>query len=432
MRKLGKGQSVVFCISQEIRNKIISAVGMSSEHDIGVPDVLHWAISETWMETQRSIPLWATQGQRFERQCELWIRARRAHVHMGKNLAEEFLEPEAQSLEQRYRPLRQNAQPNPIEVTQTENINRILVRCREFTSVDFQSTQLQEEQERELAPEIEQERQVQRPPRVNPAEHSLHPDLASFISTGILNKSSPAFMPAFEALKGTTAARHLDVPRLPSGLLVTRDFARTVQVRDKSSSDLYQRPVQWILTKRVEPDLVTRPTEHTIIISPYEANALHSMLLGAKHVSMHLYAPRQNQGFSPVDKLNLYSIPTSSRKIEIPTAVRVQLNLFAGQLYISSYEEYQEICDFLGVASVPTRDGLIVAPDGFITAGNKRPLFAQSPLKFFKLLMSQIRKDGQEINKTHVGKLLDGKLLGRADFEAMHKTNRAIVSFQTV
>jgi hypothetical protein len=148
---------------------------------------------------------------------------------------------------------------------------------------------------------------------------------------------------------------------------------------------------------------------------------------------MHLYAPRQNQGFSPVDKLNLYSIPTSSRKIEIPTAVRVQLNLFAGQLYISSYEEYQEICDFLGVASVPTRDGLIVAPDGFITAGNKQPRFAQSPLKFFKLLISQIRNDGQEINKTHVGKLLDGKLLGRGDSEATHKTNMAIdLSFRTV
>jgi hypothetical protein len=63
-------------------------------------------------------------------------------------------------------------------------------------------------------------------------------------------------------------------------------------------------------------------------IGPYEANALHSKLLDARHVSMHLYAPRQNQGFSPVDKLNLYSIPTSSRNIKIPTAVRVQLNLF--------------------------------------------------------------------------------------------------------
>jgi hypothetical protein len=105
---------------------------------------------------------------------------------------------------------------------------------------------------------------------------------------------------------------------------------------------------------------------------------------------MHLYAPRRNQGFSPVEKLNLYDIPTSSRDMEIPTAVMVQLNLFAGQLYISSYEEYQEICDPLGMAPVTTKDGLVVAADGFITAGNKQPL------KFFKLLISQIRNDGEE------------------------------------
>jgi hypothetical protein len=85
------------------------------------------------------------------------------------------------------------------------------------------------------------------------------------------------------------------------------------------------------------------------------------------------------------------------------------------------------------VASVTTRDGLIVAADGFITAENNQPLFAQRPLTFFKLFISQIRNDGQEINKTHVGKLLDGKLLGRGDSEATHKTKMAIaLSFRTV
>jgi hypothetical protein len=41
MRKMGKGQLVVFYISQEIRNKIMSIVGKSSEQDIDVPDVLY-------------------------------------------------------------------------------------------------------------------------------------------------------------------------------------------------------------------------------------------------------------------------------------------------------------------------------------------------------------------------------------------------------
>ncbi|KAL4901190.1 hypothetical protein BDW74DRAFT_187846 [Aspergillus multicolor] len=419
MRKLGKGQSVVFCISQEIRTKILRVVSKASEQNIDVSDVLHWAISETWRETQRSIPLWATQGQRFERQSDIWAKARRGpQIHMSKSLADKFLEPEAQSLEQRYRPTRKDAPANLLKISDKGNVRLILAKCQEFANVDFVSTQLQEEQERELAPEVEQERQVQRPPRADPAQHRLHPDLASFVVNGLLKRPSAAFMSPFNALKGTRAAQHLVLHQSPSGLLVTKDFARTIHAQGSSPPDFYQRPVQWILMSCAQSQPgKARVAEHIIIISPYEANALHSKVLESRNVSMHLYAPRQNQGFSPIDRLDLYTIPTSSTTVNIPTAVRIHLNLFSGQSYISSYEEYQEICDFLGVASVATTEGLAVAADGFITAGKEKSTFAQSPIKFLKLLMSQIRKDGQEIDKTHLGRLLDGKLLNQCDFD---------------
>jgi hypothetical protein len=179
-------------------------------------------------------------------------------------------------------------------------------------------------------------------------------------------------MPAFEALKGIAAAHHLALHNLPSELLVIKDFARTIHAQRSSASDLYQQPVQWILTSHDQSQSSReRVAKHTIIISPYKANALHSRVLTSKSVLMHLYAPRQNPGFSPIDRLDLYSIPTSPTAINIPTVVRIHLNLFAGQLYVSSYIEYQEICDFLGVASVATTGGLTVAVDGFITAGRK-------------------------------------------------------------
>jgi hypothetical protein len=39
----------------------------------------------------------------------------------------------------------------------------------------------------------------------------------------------------------------------------------------------------------------------------------------------------------------------------------------------------------------------------------------------------------RKINKTHIGKLLDGRLLGRGDIEATHKTNMAMdLSFRAV
>ncbi|KAL4994276.1 hypothetical protein BDV10DRAFT_189152 [Aspergillus recurvatus] len=433
MRKLGKGQSVVFCIPQEIQSKILSIIGKPSGYDISVSDVLRWAVSETWVDMQRSIPLWAIQGERFERQNNLWGKARRyGETQMSKTQAEEFLEQESQSLEQRYRPrLDDNAPPFiKSDDEYNGNIRLILERCREFRNINFQSTQLQEEQERQLAPEVEQERQIQRPPSATPEEHSVHPDLRYFATTGILKEGSNAFMPAFQALNNTSAAtylsvsefaRHPDVPELTSGLLVTSDFARTVRMPKSPSStmDDYQRPVQWVLTGTVHSfaGRGRKTVKHMIVISPYEANELHSEIMKSKDVTMRLYAPRQNRIFSALDNLDLYPIPrANSVVLDIPTAVRIQLNLFAGQLYISSFDEYREICDFLGVACYAAPEGLTVAADGFIVAPDKAQ-FTESPLKFLKVLISQIRKDGQEIDKTHIGKLLDGKLLTMDDFE---------------
>ncbi|KAL4737892.1 hypothetical protein BDV11DRAFT_171491 [Aspergillus similis] len=432
MRKLGKGQSVVFCVPQEIESKILSVVRKPSGHEINVSDVLRWAISETWVDMQRSIPLWAIQGERFERQNNLWSKARRdGETQLSQTLAEEFLEQESQSIEQRYRPHSDHNEPPFIQFDDdNDNIRLIRERCCEFNNINFQSTQLQEEQERQLAPEVEQERQVQRPPTATPEDHSIHPDLRYFVATGILKEGSNAFMPAFQALDNTSAANYLnvcefaghpDVPELTSGLLVTRDFARTVRMPRSlpSAMDNYQHPVQWVLTGATQSSSGrTRKTvKHMIIISPYEANELHSEILKSKEVMVHLYSPRQNRNFPALDKLDLFTAPQAdSVVLDIPTAVTIQLNLFAGQLYISSSDEYREICDFLGVAYYATPEGLIVSPDGFIMTPDKAK-FTKSPLKFLKVLMSQIRKDGQKVDKTHIGKLLDGKLLTTGDFE---------------
>lgn len=70
------------------------------------------------------------------------------------------------------------------------------------------------------------------------------------------------------------------------------------------------------------------------------------------------------------------------------------------------------------MASAKTPGGLVVASDGFIVRGNEglKTHFCQSPLKFFKILMSQIQKDCQEIEKTHIGQIVDDHLLCPSDF----------------
>lgn len=421
MRKLGKGQSVIFCIPEEVKFNILELSGKSNQSEIDVSDVLRWAIAGTWMDTRRSMPLWATQGERFERQCTIWDETRHDdQLDMSTTRATKFLEPESQSLEHRYRPRDGNAPILSTLSDKTENLRLIAQRCHEFDNLNFASTQLQEEQERELSPEIEQERQVQKPPEAEPERHAIHPDLRSFISTGVLKRYSDAFKSAFKSLENTSATSYLDVTQFPSDLLVTNDFATTVKEQKGSSfiSDSFQRSVQWILTScRVQGSSSRSVAQAVVIISPYEANHLLPEIRMSEAVTLHMYAPRQNLAFSSLDQLALYNVPATPAPIEIPDIIKIQLNLFAGQLYLASYREYQELCDFLGVAYIKTPDGLAVADDGFILGGNGKTTFSQSPLKFLEGFMSQVRKECQEIDKTHVGKIVAGSILCPSDFQ---------------
>ena len=420
MRKLGKGQSVLFCVPPEIQTRILAQ--KSEAGGINVLDVLNWAITETWTDMRRSMTLWAVQGQRFEHQRGLWDDVRKAgKPQMSRVDAERFLEDEAQSLEQRYRP-----RPDTVtcidETSQNKTLKLIKERCHDFDGLEFGSSKLQEEQERELSPENEQERQVQKPAPAQPVAHCVHDDLRAFVSTGILIDGSDAYKPAFETLRSTSAANHLDVSQFGDSLLVTTDFANTVQASGPSYvSDVNQRPVQWILTSTPGKSSSDSMIEHMMIISPYEAQELLPKIQESDSVALHLYAPRPNLGFRALDDLSLYTIPAKLSKRPIPSDLILQLNLFAGQLYLSSFKEYVDLCKFLGLAWSKTEQGYVVAPDGFIMPGHSRmkdctSTFKDSPVQFLKVLMTKIRRNCEGIDKTHLGAILDGRLLLPSDF----------------
>ena len=421
MRKLGKGQSVVFCVPEEIKAKILARTFKPVDASIDVSDVLIWAISETYIDTRRSMPLWATQGQRFERQSEIWAEAHSERgISMTVDQANKFLEVESQSLEDRYRPRSITDAPSSMQVGQNENINLIIERCREFNDLKFNSATLQEEQERELSPEIEQERQVQKPAPAQPAAHNIDPELIKFVSTGIPTSGVKGYKPAFEVLQNTSAAAYLDVSQFPPDLLVTDDFARTIQISGRSYiADSYQRQVQWILTSKCAS--ITNTAKHMMIISPYEAQEALPDIKKSRHVTLHLYAPRPNLSFRAMDTLDLYTVPAGRAAFILPRSLIVQLNLFAGQLYLSSFREYIKVCSLLGLAWEKADDSLVVAADGFILQdsrgmGTSKSTFSDSPVKFLKVLMTKIRRNCEGIDKTHIGRILDGRLLRPSDF----------------
>ncbi|KAJ5608777.1 hypothetical protein N7528_009344 [Penicillium herquei] len=420
MRKLGHGQSVVFCVPTEIQNRILALRGSGVTTKIDVSEVLQWAVAETWTDMRHNITLWAVQGSRYERQRPQWNKIFTSESSsITPAQVEEFLEEEYESIEDRYSPCRDDAPPPDAEGESNPRLDLIDQRFEEFGNTDRDTAAFQEEQERELAPEIECEREVERPPAIPADQHQVHPDLLRLIRRGQLKEPSSAWQPAFKALGSTSAATHLDLDEFPTDLLATVDFCRTVRPPSGSSSalDCYQRPVRWVLTFRMFSEEESAKGGRLIIISPYEANKLIDEIRDSMHVTLELYGPRQNKAFAPLDELKLYTVPHRA-KAQIPERLRIQLDLFSGHLYLANYQEYRELCEFLGVSSVTTTPDLLVAADGFIVSGNvaNRSSFTQSPLKFLRILLSQIRKDSKDISKTDLGKIIEGRLLSPSDF----------------
>ncbi|KAI2625249.1 hypothetical protein GGS21DRAFT_314838 [Xylaria nigripes] len=421
MRKLGRGQSVVFCVGAEIRAKIQELTAKPAGAAIEVRDVLHWAISETFAEIKRALPLWAVQGDRFLRQEELWKSTQVDGItSMSHTHAKLFLEDEAQTLEARYRPSPEvGISISDILHSGSQRSSEIIDRCNKFEDLHLKSSTLEEEQERELSPEIEREHQVQRPAPAWPVDHFLHFDVVSFVQTGRLVPTSSAYMQAFHALRNTTASEVFDVSQLSSpNLFVTLDFVDTIEMSHFNDTfDSYQRPVQWVLSSRVSG---TNVIDVLLIISPYEAEKLLPELesVFSSNVTLHLYKPRSHTIHYAFDNLDFFTIPYQQKPLELPRSLLVQLNLFAGQLYFHTYEDYLETCEFLGLAAHLPKSGESIAPDGYILSdSNGKSKYDKSPVKIFQILTSQIRRNGQGISKTHVGGMLDGKLLRRSDIE---------------
>lgn len=423
MRKLGRGQSVVFCIPRDIEQKIQAQRDPKSAttEGISVSDVLCWAISETWRDLRRMVPLWLTQGVRYYEQEALWNEGEQ-YPPDKETWAKNFLEPEAQKLDARYRPKTGSESAQLLKRARPTVKSQFQRRCEEFGLIDFRNSSLQEEQERELSPETEQERQVEQPSHALPQKHFCHPDLRSFIKLGELPVGSRAFKPAFQALKRTSAVHYFDLREFPSGIWVTEDFSKTVKLENMPDNgmDLFQRPVHWILTSKLGRSTTV---SRLVIISPWEAHELMPDIEVSKIVTLHLYAPRSNLGFRPLDQLTLYTVPHRRKKPVIPPGMMVELNIFAGQLYLSSYKEYIEVCNKLGLAWSPADDSVVLGPDGFIPAGvnsgqlmNKSE-FTRSPVQFIKVLVTKIRRNCETVEKTHIGKILDGVLLTEEDFE---------------
>jgi hypothetical protein len=270
---------------------------------------------------------------------------------------------------------------------------------------------MDEEQEREVVHEVERERQVERPPKVEPAAHELHDDVRQFIRTGQIPVGSFAFIPMLSSL-GNTSAAFPECEQWAQNVLVTRDFTRTVST--VHNVDDYLRPVNWVVSSNIGCSPVL------VVMSPNEVNTLLPDIRSSNVVNLCVYTPRTTKTMQACNDLLLYNVPSAPQLIPLKPLI-CQLNLFAGQLYFSNYEMYLHTCSFLGLNGPDLgNEDLLVDSDGFIREENRQTARASCSFKRSQLLplkaLFGMRRNGMGYMPTHLGKMLNGRILTNKDF----------------
>ena len=414
MRKLGHGHSVMFFAPPEVDRSIRALAGKTDPNiQVTTVDILCWAIQETWNDIQQRAPYWAQQGMSHKSRYDAWSRFCNNDL-TPEQLSDAWIQPEHKSLTSLYAPCEsKNAQSD----LSTLDLG-IRQRCKVLGVLSLPNAQVEEEQEREVTREREREREVELPPKAEPAQHFLHPDIVSFVKTGIIppSHSGSAFLPVFTTLeKSSAATREADV--WSPFILATADFCKTIKPEStRGTMDQYLRPVQWVLSSKRGLNQVL------VLLSPFEADRLMPDIRASECVHLHVYAPRTSQRMKPSDDLRLYSIPPLPSDWTPPWDLIDQLNVFAGQLYLGDYESYLRLCRFLGVPTTSTADfpndtpirrNLFNIPGSF---EETEITFLGSPLPSVLALLA-IRSRGRPFAETHMGKILQGQLLREKDFE---------------
>ncbi|CAD6445109.1 78d31050-1f6d-4ac6-9bad-745dfd628371 [Sclerotinia trifoliorum] len=421
MRKLGKGQSVVFCAPKDIQRKILECGQRTVSHEIEVKDVLLWCIKNTLDHVRKCVVPWAIQGKRHYERLTI----------LGENpgiIPESIQEAESQSLEERYGLGKEEADEHWLGrrtsntgkryIKKLENIRQ---KCIDFNANSFAGASFHEEQERELQPERENEVQPEHAPRVHAIAHSLHPDVKELVMTGIMklnNTAAGGFIPAFDLFRVTSAKKLFDNCKWPESLWITLDYAKTVEMAKSDEKDFFLRPVHWIVTFKQKYETCC------VIFSPFEVQELRPFIEEYKKVTLSIYSPRLNLSLRSFENLDVHTVPPLSSSWTIPPSI-MQLNLFAGQLYLRSYDEYIRLCQFLGLCHYLILDDVEIACDNFVPVSSRATFdpvmekvcpFVESPVGFLQKVFA-LRRKGQSFEDTHMGRILNGELLMRKDFD---------------
>ena len=418
MRQLGKTHSVSFFASAEVASKIRERMVGSADR-IETKDVLLWTLHETCEQIKENGTLWASQGLNFANRAETWDQYYRGDLDLS-GLQTRIREREAQTLEELYG--MSELEPHThLQSPNSDFARAIEQRCREFQITSLSSTNLLEEQERELAHEKENEREVERILGATPIKHRFDPFLTDFVRAGVMPKRVTTLAGCLANTSIIEQLRDISYTFFQTPeIKATKDFALTVKPLDVVTTgfmDDYLRPVQWILTSLHHPGTY-------LLISPYEANILLPEVRSSRTAFLHLYSTRITLHGPSFEKLDFFTSP-SRTSVSITPATIQELNIFAGQTFFRDKKAFQLVCSMLGLhlGEIPAHLQGQIDIDGFVENDEVRRelsvdgcVFQASPVRWVHILMT-LRAKAQGFGLTHMGQILQGNNLHDSEFE---------------
>ncbi|KAK6354034.1 hypothetical protein TWF730_008454 [Orbilia blumenaviensis] len=418
MRKLGNGHSLTFLASPDIYAHIQTETGKNPDENISVSDILLWTMEESCRQIHHGFSIWADQGFQYLQRKKGWEDFEGSGNQATSVIRKATVQPESRPLLEMYGIANDTLKVDPA-VLDTPDGRVITKRLEEFSVVATNSVRVQEEQEREVDHEVEEETNVERPLPAKAKEHRLAPELVKLVKHGIFEYRSTVFKDPFSIFKDTKCQEDLEMEAwaVESNQFVTTDFAETIERGYKSHMDDYLRPVRWVV------EFSDNANNYLLYISPYEANELMPDFKISPAVQLHCYAPRVSRGMTSFDRFDICPIqwlPDKMKGTFLDNNSRMRLNLFAGQLFFENEQYYKDLCKYLGL-DYSTHECLgNRGNDGWVLGTKMDDYstlpFSRSPLPFLRAAV-KMRRKGQGFSPTHLGGLLDSRVLGTHDFQ---------------
>lgn len=224
------------------------------------------------------------------------------------------------------------------------------------------SNALDEEQEKELEQEVEEQRSVERVPRVKPATPEIDKRLESVVANGVTDHSTIEEMVKSNALYSFGASLlqtklfqpyKQNVDAWANHLFVTRDFVRVLADESLKSCDDFLRPVWWIASIQSSDNYYNKNI--LLLLSTYECEHLLPFFRKSTKSSLFMYRAR----LSTYDRtlLNDSNLRitgmNSTQSTDIDLDDVVQIGMYACSMYFDSEAEQNAYCAFMALVPYP-------------------------------------------------------------------------------